>query len=122
MRLLTIYLLLFAFCCYSIFSGQLVVMQNVADGELMECALGGEVDLLCCQANLSVTDNEHEESSEKSCCKDHCCCLKLVKSPFIAVENESILFSSTAIHYGEGVTFSYQQYTFNIFTPPQNIA
>jgi hypothetical protein len=37
------------------------------------------------------------------------------------VGNELILFSLMAIQNGETFTFSYQQYTFNIFTPPQGI-
>jgi hypothetical protein len=72
MKLFTLYLLLFAFGCYSIFSAQFLAIENVADGDQMECALETS-DLACCQANLTVSGEEtstHEEeknSSKKSC-------------------------------------------------------
>jgi hypothetical protein len=125
MKFFTPYLLLFAFGCYSIFSGQLSAIQNVSDGEQIECALE-TLDLGCCQANVEgsseeVNTDQEKDTSGKPCCKDQCCCVKLVKSPFIGVENKLIQFSSLAIEYRETFTFSYQQYTFNIFTPPQSL-
>jgi hypothetical protein len=123
----SLYLVLFAFGCYSIFSEQLLVMQNVADGDQMECTLEKAVDMACCQANLEDSSEEtctavnEDDASEKPFCIDHCCFVKIVKSPFIAVQSDVVSFPLVAIQYNEVLNFSFQQYTFNIFTAPQNI-